>query len=174
MYLIQGVFFQNYTSLDISFETGESAAVIRTMLSFFVFNGIIGKPVDDPDSSLKGEIKDRFGEAALSEIKIDESTISFVKKYRQRTDSVEYFFRRADHDNLLYEGEYNGPPEVGSGFARCVLVEVPDEFLIPPEKILEKARREFQQRRARETEAALREAGGLTGSDALDPYFRRS
>jgi hypothetical protein len=112
------------------------------VFAFFVFHGVIGKPLDDPDGPLAGETHDRFGKAVLTNINILKDSLSFTKTYERRDDDIFYVFRKLP--NGTWEGGYQGNSDVGGGFARCVLVEVPDDFLIPSEEALEKAKQEHE------------------------------
>lgn len=153
MYLIQGVFFQNYTGLGVSLTTGEARVVIQTSLAHpTVFHGLIGHRACDLEEVLSGEIDDQFGHAKISEIEIDDQRLNFTKKYSHPRDRIVYSLRLNPADDLLWEGEYKGDEQVGSGFVRCVIVKVDDDFLIPPLEVLEKAKREYDRERIREQE----------------------
>ena len=164
MYLIQGVLFQNYTGLGIAMKPIEGAvAVVRTSLAhFFVFHGIIGRNPADPDGPLTGEVHDHFGEAELTEIEIHLGWFGFAKKYKDREDKIIYRFG-SRHSGTFWEGEYRGEPHVGIGFARCVLVEVPDDFLVAPPKVIERAKQEYARATAREAAAQLAASGKIPG-----------
>ncbi len=147
MFLVQGVFFQLCGGLGTSWNGGDLQAVWRTQFRFFVFHGVFGRQPDEPQGELSGETCDEFGEAEISNIRLSDAELRFDKKYKTRpNEPIEYIFRKQMDWAWegVYEGVYCDPAQNHCGNARCVLVEVPDDFLSPPPEAIAQARAEFQ------------------------------
>jgi len=130
-FFINGVFFQNLRQLGIAFCSeveGDTQVFITQALNRFMYFGTIF-PSEQGRENLSGTMIDFIGESELSEVEvIPEESFRFLKKYLHRPDFIEYKFQFKDG---LWIGGYSGEG-VGQGYSRCVLTEVPDEFLLPP------------------------------------------
>ena len=111
-YFIQGVFFQ---------EQGHPAQILQTM-----FSGMFGT-LDELEDH-EGEMIDFYGESYMSYINLTPDTLTFVKVYRKRTDSIYYRFTKQSDDT--WQGEYKGD-WTGTGICRCVVTRVPENFFHP-------------------------------------------
>lgn len=124
-WLIQGFFFQEKVSLGIahaSEQKGGARAVIRTNPMYYMWSGVI---YTDEDGNLTGEVLDYFGESELTDVVISKKRISFQKRYKARTDTIDYGFGPKDG---TWIGKYSGKA-TGEGVANCILTEVTDAFV---------------------------------------------
>jgi hypothetical protein len=71
-----------------------------------------------------GIIKDSYGNSYLSDIKIEENSFSFSKKYENRNDTIQYHFQKKE---LNWVGYYFGN-FVGHGFAVCKIIPYENVF----------------------------------------------
>ena len=121
-YLIQGVFFQGRLELGVNYRPGlGTIAVAGSSLAQYLFSGAVWLA----NGKLRGVIQDVFGTADISDIMISESGIAFYKRYKNRSDAIDYSF--TVRDGASWVGEYSGLL-TGSGVARCLVTEVPDAF----------------------------------------------
>jgi hypothetical protein len=128
IYLIQGVWFQQISKMGIA-QGGRfgTVAVLRTVLCSSMYGGGFGPSLDDPEK-LDGYMIDRAGEAELTDIQMDDDTLIFTKRYLHRDDLIGYSFKK--QPDGTWEGGYLGCKEVGEGTSRCIITEVPDDFLV--------------------------------------------
>lgn len=130
-YLIQGFFYQKHSWLDIAHRSeteGGAGVVIRGGLCRFMYSGVIFPNFEEPDQ-LIGEMLDHFGESELLGVKITQEDVSFTKKYLQRSDYINYVFRK---EGELWVGEYFGSA-VGRGDSKCIVNVAPDDLFLLPE-----------------------------------------
>lgn len=109
--LLQGVFFQDYPG---GFPVNEN-------FNGFEFSGVIF-----PQAHV-GRITDNFGKSTLSDIIIEETAISFTKRYNNRP-SIRFMFSKKDS---IWVGQFKGE-DTGVGTAKCIITEVPDDFFDLP------------------------------------------
>jgi hypothetical protein len=127
LFLIQGVFFQNRSWLDLGMKPGEGVvAMVCNGMCDFIFSGVLEYL---PDGALRGVVYDVLGEAELSDIALSESELRFTKKYAQRIYLIQYKFTKQEDGTWI--GEYTGS-ETGSGKSRCVLIKISQDFFTPP------------------------------------------
>ncbi|MEY4731928.1 MAG: hypothetical protein RL681_874 [Candidatus Parcubacteria bacterium] len=127
MYLIQGVFFQKLTGLDLDYSEGDARAVIRTSACYFMYVGAFG-PDPDRGGNWHGRMNDHFGESEITNISFSERHLHFTKEYDGRSDVIHYAF--AKEANGLWLGAFDGPGDM-CGESKCVIAQVPDDFLRP-------------------------------------------
>ena len=124
-YVIQGLFFQGRFELGVNYRPGiGTVAVCGTTLAEYLFSGVFW----EEGLELKGIIQDAFGVAKVSKIVIDETGVSFRKRYQSRSDDIDYVFLK--RDGVSWVGEYSGHL-TGCGIARCMVTEVPKSFFEP-------------------------------------------
>lgn len=104
-YLIQGFFFQN---------------------GRFMFAGMIF-PNPDDEAELIGTMIDHYGESKIFKVNITDTEIYFIKKYDNRDDLVEYYFKR---NGNIWVGWYSAVSKKGKGAAKCIFTEAPDSLLL--------------------------------------------
>jgi hypothetical protein len=125
IHLIQGVWFQKREGLGLAFDGTGAVPVWQAAMCRFMFAGGFG-PADGNPRVLAGNMTDPAGESELADIRLTGTTLSFVKKYIHRRDLIQYTFRKGK--NGTWDGEYSGSA-CGTGKSRCVLTQIPDEFL---------------------------------------------
>jgi len=125
VFLIQGLFFTEDYALGIGFdpEIGERVimkpAMFRTM-----FAGIIKL---DEGGNGEGALFDYYGDSILTNIKLTEEKLNFVKKYNNRNDIICYKLKKVAG---LWVGFYNGQA-TGKGAVRCILQATDEKFFLP-------------------------------------------
>lgn len=130
VYLIQGLFFQNYQSLGIAFGPDGSRTVLRTGLHRFGFRGVIYFESINNPTRLVGEMNDYFGHSRLYEVVLTDKELSFDKWYEDDSSVIRYNFHR---ECSIWVGSYQGG-SVDPGGAKCITTEVPENFFQPPTK----------------------------------------
>ncbi len=129
LWLIQGVFFQNRSNLDIGYQNGIGESVmIRTDLCRFTYAGMIGLDPVSNEGNLIGMLQDYYGHSILFDVVVSDEEVGFTKRYVDRDDFITYTFRVKDGQTWV--GEYAGS-DVGTGISRCILTSVEDSFLLP-------------------------------------------
>lgn len=128
IYLMQGVWFQELSGLDIGFDHSGAIAVLRTQLCSSMFMGGFGPNSDDDPDELLGSTTDRAGEAELTHIRLSDTSLSFLKRYVHRSDVIMYDYKK--QPDGTWEGTYVGAKQVGMGRSRCILTPVSDDFLV--------------------------------------------
>lgn len=106
---------------------------------FFVMSGAKPVPIifhgyvaNDPLNALGGyigEINDKYGCAALTDIYCDDTVLRFTKRYHHRTDTIQFELTRQPDDTWI--GHYHGS-ETGNNWVRCMVTRCPEsmaEFL---------------------------------------------
>lgn len=130
IFLIQGFFFQNHTSLRIihraEVEGGIGAGIMNAMWRT-MFSGVI-YPDSIKPSKLIGEMFDRYGESTLVNVKIGPEKMSFGKRYNHRNYNIRYKFERVGN---IWVGGFSHE-RTGKGDAKCIITEIPDNFTLPP------------------------------------------
>lgn len=122
MYIINGVFFQRR---NVAGKDSPDEEIGGT------FNGIFNLNTQKNLDNCQGRMQDCFGESKLSDIKLIDSSLSFIKLYFDNIGIVKYTFKKKD--NGWWEGEYvlsNG----FKGSARCIITEISEKFYQPPSK----------------------------------------
>ncbi len=107
---IQGVFFQDSSSIDATLQT--------------MFAGLVGG-LEEGVELLEGEMMDVYGFATISDFSMTDTVCTFRKQYHGRDDSIEYNLSK--ESDGVWMGIYNGSA-TGSGPCRCVITQVSDEF----------------------------------------------
>jgi len=132
MFLIQGVFFPRFEGFS-TYKGQEKSELVHEVLRNVAFQGAL---FPGPDEKLVGEMKDPLGPSVVYDVSLDENELRFTKMYNDPTRAsatrdckVEYVLRRQPDGTWV--GEYLTTNRY-SGVARCVLVEVPDDFLDSP------------------------------------------
>ena len=131
MYLIQGVFFQKLTGLDLDFSEGDARAVIRTSGCYFMYAGAFG-PDPEQGGVMRGRMNDHFGDSTLTNIIMPGDGLRFTKQYDGREEFIHYAFQKGDGGTLI--GGFDGPGNM-SGESKCVLAQVPDNFFAPTQVV---------------------------------------
>lgn len=133
MWWIQGVFFQHRTRAVIRHVPIEGAAVFmedgieRHMFAGFLSNrGTTPEGDEVISNTLDGLCVDHFGPSSLSEVEVTDRAIRFTKQYAGRRDSIRYSLET--RDGISWVGTWEGEA-VGSGTARLIMTEVPNNFL---------------------------------------------
>lgn len=129
-YWIQGLFFQPVLEikLDMDMRVVSRSPLILEHEGQFMFHGSIWLDPESNNGRLTGVIEDGFGIAALSHIRISDKHFAFTKQYEGRSDQIRYVFGKKDGPTWV--GTWSGP-WVGDGIARCLVTELPDDFLGP-------------------------------------------
>lgn len=129
IYLLQGVFFFEDSSLGIGYDLliGERAT-IQTFQAYATFQAVISPYVDGCEG-FGGGMSDRFGESLLSDVKISEKKISFAKQYKNRPP-IYYQFENKGGKGTWWEGTYKGK-DTGEGLAHCLVQIVNNSFFMP-------------------------------------------
>ena len=133
-YLIQGVFFQSLVGLDLqTLETGK--AVVLTQLVGSMFCGVLES--NRKNFASEGFTFDVYGKAGLDEIRIADNTLSFVKQYSHRPDTIEYSYAKLNDGTwvggwaMKLQGE-----ELARGETRCIIPPVTERFFEPTVKVV--------------------------------------
>lgn len=129
LYLIQGVFFQNYQRLGLGMGgEGEGVvAMISNRLCHFMYYGVIYSDKNNVLGRLAGQMNDYFGGSSLTKVYFSPKGLEFVKKYDNKDYLIEYKFRSKDN---IWVGEYSSTA-IGRGKTRCIITEVPEDFFQP-------------------------------------------
>ena len=129
--LIQGMYFQHCEGVGLGVRPGAGVvAVVHQFHGGFSFDGRIFQDPTNALGGLIGVMNDEVGSSKLTDIRLSENTLSFIKTYDEgRERSIAYTFEKRKGNEwvghyTLYAGEKGG--------ARCVLTEVGDDFLTPP------------------------------------------
>lgn len=133
MYLINGIFFQTLTD-HISLgrnEHGEPEVMVSSPEISSMFLGTIFMDPANP-KEYTGEMIDSFGTSNLFDIEITLESLKFSKRYKGRTEFIEYQFERRVNEEICF-GEYSGLG-VGNDKANCVIQEVLKDFFHPKEE----------------------------------------
>jgi hypothetical protein len=127
MFLIQGVFFQKRQFLTTTYLPREGLSpVLGNGVFYSMFCGSIWVDPQKP-SQLVGGLMDQFGDSLLSSIEMTPDFLRFKKKYSQREYTIDYDLVPLGQG--MWKGTWKSIPSVGMGPARCILTEVPNNFL---------------------------------------------
>lgn len=127
IYSLHGVFFQANLRLALGHKPGIGTAVkIVPTNEYTMFHALVG-----PDEFLRerfsGIMQDRYSESAIKDLMLTETSLEFTKFYRNRP-GIEYQFSK--NQAGIWVGTWNGA-DCGSGEAKCTLVELDQDFIIP-------------------------------------------
>jgi hypothetical protein len=125
-YLIQGLFFQAQDRIKLGIGDGTDSGVAESLFRI-MFAGFISPQIVEGKPVLVGEMNDQNGESTLTDIIIEPESLQFIKQYNGSPLKIKYIFQLK---NGIWVGEYF-EPSIGSGQARCILTEVPEEFFSP-------------------------------------------
>lgn len=136
LYSLFGVFFQNKKGIITAHDPiiGTRAFIEETMKRS-TFYALLGE--EDDRADISGMMNDVFGDSEITDFTIDDSTMSYRKRYIHRSDVIEYVFNTKE-GNTWY-GTWSGP-SVGTGTAKCIVTEIDEQFFQPesrPEAVKE-------------------------------------
>jgi hypothetical protein len=127
-FLIQGLFFQDRQWLGVGNRPGDGVvAIFHSGLCRHMFAGAVWQDPERVQGVLTGTMHDAFGDSILTDIRIDESEVSYSKMYLRRGGGnfIHYTFRK--RKGLEWVGEFNGV-DCGNGISTCLVTEVGDDF----------------------------------------------
>ena len=91
IWLIQGIFFQNQSWLDVRCVPIEgNVAVIVKGLIQTIFSGAIYPDGKDVSHTLVGQMFDHYGYAVLTDVLVSDDEVRFTKRYERRQDTILY------------------------------------------------------------------------------------
>jgi hypothetical protein len=127
--MLSGIFFQHQKWLEIGMGPEGSAVFIEEGLCQFAYAGFIYSDRHNLLGACAGGMIDRFGPSVLSEILLLPEDISFNKQYSHSNNPpIKYSLKKQGE---FWTGTYSSP-KVGTGNTRCLINEIPKDFLSPP------------------------------------------
>lgn len=120
IYLLQGLYFNEILSYGIGIKPG-IGVVREDSLPYHFFQGMV---TVQPEHTVCGYIKDKFGEADIYNFRISEKKMSFRKCYKDRSAIYYSFDKFADG---FWVGSYTGT-DVGKGKVHCLVTSVNEGF----------------------------------------------
>lgn len=130
-WLIQGVYFQNQSWLDVVCVPVEgNIAVVKSGLIRATFAGVIYPDQNSALISFVGEMCDSVGISILTDVTVSETRVSYTKRYKNRREIGEIVYEFVHKEGPIFVGTYGGE-NVGNGIARCILTPVEPSFFDP-------------------------------------------
>jgi len=127
IYLIQGIIFQNGHVFGTAYKPGLGiASTIHDALIFSMCQGIVG-PNPENEEVLFGTMQDKWGKSEITNFKISEGELTFIKQYKGRP-IINYRFKK--NGGNVWHGQYEGV-DCGKGESKCILTEIDESFLNP-------------------------------------------
>jgi hypothetical protein len=130
IFLIQGLFFTKDSMLAIRVdpEIGERVA-IQTAITHTMYAGVLKFP-EGINYAGVGALQDHYGVSDLSVVRMTKDSLTFVKKYSHRRDTIFYNLNPISAESNIWIGNYSGD-DVGYGAVRCIITEISEDFFSP-------------------------------------------
>ncbi len=129
MWLIDGVFFQIPSAINVDFPSGHPAAATPDERFPFMYAGFLGRDATCVLDTMSGALLDDFGASTLHEVVLneEEGKLEFTKCYVDTTAPI--FYRFARREDGLWVGRYSGEDvEGGGGYTHCLIRLAPPGF----------------------------------------------
>lgn len=127
LYFIQGIFFTSSREMVIGHDPQIGSRVaLQPIIMRTMYAGVLSFPEEDHKNGL-GCLLDQYGYSNLTDVKMEDETLRFEKKYEHRKDVIFYSFKKEDN---LWLGSYSGLA-TGNGASRCIIQPTQEEFFSP-------------------------------------------
>ncbi|HEY5589168.1 MAG TPA: hypothetical protein VIK86_09470 [Candidatus Paceibacterota bacterium] len=124
-YLIQGINFQpGHRNLFLGFRSDPSAKIGLEMINA-MYNGIV-ESCDSTSELFKGELRDLWGNAKITNFEISENELKFTKTYEKRPPIINIFTKK---ENGVWSGTFEGN-DCGTGKTKCTVTEIDNTFFV--------------------------------------------